>query len=412
MKDTSKTVTVDEAIKNIFDSILPMDREKVPILEAQNRILFDNIISDINIPPHDNSAMDGYAIISKDTKGAAKDNPVSLKIIDEIKAGDDHTGKKIIQNTAIRIMTGASIPEGADAVIQFEDTSEDGDTVNIYREVGNLENYRFSGEDIKTGSTVLTKGHLLKSADIGVLASLNFREIDVYKRPEVAILATGDEVVDIGEDIKISQIRNSNSYTLYSEVKKYNAVPVYLGIAKDTIADTKEKITRALSHDIVITTGGVSMGKYDFVNDVINDIGFDISFEWIKMKPGRPCIFGKKDNTLFFGLPGNPVSTMVSFMQFVRPAILKMMGANLINKPVIDAVLTDDIKKKAGRRNYIRGYFQIKNGEIHVSTTGPQGSGILRSMSDANCLIIIPTDIDKVKSGEKVSIQLIQHEEI
>ncbi len=412
MKNVDNIVTVENALKNIFNAVSQKGRENASILDAYNRVLYEDVISDIDIPPCDNSAMDGYAIISEDSKGAAKETPVQLKIIDEIKAGDNPIGKEVVRNTAIRIMTGAPIPQGADAVIQFEDASEDGDTVNIYREVKRLENYRHAGEDIKNNTTVLTKGHRLKSADIGLLASLNRSAISVYKKPEVAIIATGDEVVDIGEDIRAGQIRNSNSYTLYSEIKRYNAAPHFLGIARDTIEDTKDKISQALNYDIIITTGGVSMGKYDFVNDVLYDLGFDISFEWVKMKPGKPCIFGKNKNTLFFGLPGNPVSTMISFIQFVRPAILKMMGTNIVNKPIISAILEEDIKKKPDRENYIRGYFRIKNGDISVTTTGPQGSGILRSMSEANCLIILPIGVEKMKAGERASVQLICHEEI
>jgi molybdopterin molybdotransferase len=241
---------------------------------------------------------------------------------------------------------------------------------------------------------------------------MNLGSVDVFKRPDVAIIATGDELVEIGKELKTGQIRNSNSYAIYSEVKKYNALPRYLGIAGDTVDETISKLSKALNSDIVITTGGVSMGKYDFVTEVLVKLGIDIIFEWIKMKPGRPCVFGKKENTLFFGLPGNPVSAMISFTQFVRPAILKKMGAKNIEKPVVHAIIREDIKKKTGRTNFIRGHFTIENGDFYVSTTGPQGSGILRSMSDANCLIILPMDVEKVKAGDKIFIQLINHEEI
>ncbi len=412
MNKNNNTVTVEDAINNILNSITSIGEEEVSIFDAPGRVIYDNIISDINNPPLDNSAMDGYAIIADNTNGASKDSPVKLNISGEIKAGDNHTGETIVPNNAIRIMTGAPIPEGADAVIQFEDTSEDGNTVSIFREVKNNENIRLAGEDIKKGSPVLHKGRRLKSADIGLLASLNYSSIKVFKSPQVAIISTGNEIADVGDEIRPGQIRNSNSYTLYSEVKKYNALPRYLGIAKDTPEDTKEKLQFAFESDIVITTGGVSMGKYDFVKDVMSDLGIDIVFEWIKMKPGKPFTFGKKGNKLFFGLPGNPVSSMISFIQFVRPAILKMMGAQIIEKPIVNAVLKEDIKKKPDRKNYIRGYFTIENGDLFVTTTGPQGSGILRSMSDANCLIILPIGLDKAKFGDRVSIQLINHEEI
>ncbi len=406
------SVTVDEAAKKIQSSIVPIGAENVSIFDAHGRVIYDYIVSDVNIPPLNNSAMDGYAIIAEDTMSASKETPVKLKITGEIKAGGEYIGKSVTSNNAIRIMTGAPVPKGSDAIIQFEDTSEDGDIVNIFREIKINENYRFAGEDIKKGSTVLNKGHCLKSADIGLLASLNYSEVNVYKRPEVAIISTGDEIADIGENIRPGQIRNSNSYTIYSEVKKYNALPRYLGIAKDTPEDTREKLLQAFECDIVITTGGVSMGKYDFVKDVMSDIGIDLLFERIKMKPGKPFTFGKKGSKLFFGLPGNPVSAMISFIQFVRPAILTMMGAQKIGKPVVNALLEENIKKKPDRTHFIRGYFTVKDGDISVTTTGSQGSGVLRSMSDANCLIILPIGTKEAKAGDRVLIQLINHEEI
>ena len=312
----------------------------------------------------------------------------------------------------MRIMTGAPLPEGADAVIPFEDAEDDNKFTIIFKEAERYDNIRFAGEDIKKDDIALKKGDVLNPADIGILASLNHSHINVYKRPEVAIISTGNEVVDINEDIIPGQIRNSNSYTLYSEIKKYNAIPHIIGIAKDNINETKNIFRKALEYDIVISTGGVSMGRYDFVKEAYLDLDIDIKFEWVKVKPGRPLMFGTKGNKLVFGLPGNPVSTLTSFIQFVRPAILKLMGANKINKPLIKAILEEDIKKKAGRMHFIRGIFTIKNNEFYVTTTGPQGSGILCSMSDANCLIIIPEDVTKISAGEKVIIQLINHNEI
>jgi molybdopterin molybdotransferase len=407
-----KTVTVNTALESILKSVIPLGSESISILDAGGRIIYDDIISDSDIPPFNNSAMDGYAILFEDSTSASLDNPKKLKIIGEIKAGDDYYKKILTNNKAVRIMTGAPVPPGANAVIQFEDTTEEDDVVKIFREVKKLENIRFAGEDIKNGSIVFSNGHMLKSVDIGLLASLNHSDVKVYKRPEVAIIATGDEIVEPGTVIKSGQIRNSNSYAIFSEVKKYNAVPSYLGIAGDTVKETRKKLEHALNSDIVITTGGVSKGKYDFVTDVMAELGINVVFEGVKMKPGMPCVFGKKNNVLLFGLPGNPVSAMISFIQFVGPAILKMMGAKKIEKPFVNAVLKEDIKKKAGRTHFIRGYFTIENGDMHVSTTGPQGSGILRSMSEANCLIVLPMNVEKVNSGEKVLIQLINHEEI
>lgn len=406
------TVSIEEAQKIILNSVSPLSCESVSIMEASGRVLYENIVSDTMVPPADDSAMDGYAIIADDTRGASINNPVGLQVIGEVQAGGSIIGKKVSKGTAIRIMTGATIPEDADSVIQFEDTEEKAGHVKIFREITKYENYRFAGENIRRGDNVLRKGDRLTSADIGILASLNHKTVKVYRQPTVSIISTGNELADIGEEIQVGQIRNVNAYTLYSEVKKYNALPDYLGIAKDTLEDTKEMFLKALKSDVVISTGGVSMGRYDFVKEIYSDLNIEMQFEWVNVKPGRPWAFGKKDNKLIFGLPGNPVSTLTSFIQFVRPALLRLMGATRIKKPIVNAFLQEDINKQPGKVHLLRGFFTIKDNEFHVLTTGNQNSSVLRSMSDANCLIIIPGDTTEVKAGERVAIQLIDHDEI
>jgi molybdopterin molybdotransferase len=412
MRNKGSTVSIEEAQKIILNSVTPLSCEDISIIDAYNRVLYEDIVSDIMLPPVDDSAMDGYAIIADDTLGATKDNPVTLKITGEIQAGGSSLGKQVSKGTAIRIMTGAPMPEGADSVIRFEDTEEKNGYVKLFCEMVKYRNYRAAGEIIKKGNKVLLKGCRLSSADVGILASLNRNTVNVYKQPTVSIISTGDELAEPGEEIKTSKIRNVNAYTLCSEVKKYNALPEYLGIAKDTLKDTKEIFFRALKSDVVISTGGVSMGRYDFVKEIFSDLNIEMQFERVNVKPGGPCTFGKKDNKLIFGLPGNPVSTLTSFIQFVRPALLKLMGATQINKPVVNAFLEEDIQKKSGKINLLRGYFTIKNNEFHVFTTGSQKTSVLHSMSSANCLIIIPENITEVKAGEKVAIQLIDHAEI
>lgn len=412
MRNKNLPISIEEAQKIIFDSVTPLGSENVSIMKAYNRVLYEDIISDIMLPPLDDSAMDGYAVIADDTTGASRDKPIKLKIIGEIQAGISPIGKAISKGMAIRIMTGAHLPDGADAVIQFEDTEEEAGNVKIFREVAKHENYRFAGESVKRGDTVLQKGDRLNSADVGILAALNYKAVNVYKLPSVSIISTGDELADIGEEIKLGQIRNVNAYSLYSEIIRYGITPDYLGIAKDTLEDTKNIFLKALQSDVVISTGGVSMGKYDFVKEMYSSLNIDTQFEWVKVKPGRPCTFARKDDKLIFGLPGNPVSTLTSFIQFVRPALLRLMGAQKIRKPVVNAFLEEDVKKKPGKVHLLRGYYTIKNNDFYVSTTGSQKSSVLRSMSDANCLIIIPEDTTKVRAGEKVAIQLIYHDEI
>ena len=412
MSEKSVTVSVEEARRIILESVTPLTAEEIPILDAPGRVLYADIVADIPVPPVDDSAMDGYAITSGDTRGASREHPAVLRVSDEIQAGGAFLGKRVSPGTAIRIMTGAPVPEGADAIVPFEDTEEGDGYVRIFTEVGVHSHYRFAGESIAPGETVLDKGDRLRPADIGLLASLNRDRVTVYRRPTVSIISTGDEVAEVGKDIRLGQIRDVNAYTLYTEARNYGALPEYLGIARDTVEDMKALFLKALHSDVVISTGGVSMGRYDFVKDIYLDLGIDIRFEWVKVKPGRPCTFGKKGDTLFFGLPGNPVSTLTSFLQFVRPALLRLMGATSIAKPVVHAFLTEDIKKPAGKAHLLRGRFTIKDGQFHVSTTGNQKSSVLRSMSRANCLIVLPEGTTRLKAGETVAIELIGHDEI
>ena len=411
-EESNLTVSVEEARKIILDAARPMGSESVSVMEASDSILYEDVVSDVMIPPVDDSAMDGYAIIAADTKGASRDNPVRLRVAGEVRAGASILGKIVSYGTAIRIMTGAPIPQGADSVIRFEETEEKAGYVDIFSESVKYGNCKRAGESIGKGEIVLRKGDRLKSADVGLLVSLNRNAVRVYKRPTVSIISTGDELAEIGEEIHANQIRNVNAYTLYSEVRRYNALPRYLGIARDTIRDTKEKFLEALESDVVISTGGISMGKYDVVKKIYSELDIEILFEWIRVKPGRPCTLGVKNGKLIFGLPGYPVPTLTSFIQFVRPALLKLMGARKIEKPMVNAFLEENVANRGGSVNLLRGCFTIRNGEFYVSTTGSQKSSVLGSMSRANCLIVIPEDAEGLKAGEKVTIQLIDHDEI
>jgi len=412
MGNNDKMISVEKALGRILSGISTKSQHEITdIFNCDGRTLFYDIVAEFNVPSKNNSAMDGYAISSEDIKSANSVNSVTLDIIDEIQAGSELKGEKIKSGCAIRIMTGAPIPEGADSVIPFEDTEETGKIVKIFKSTVKNENIRFAGEDIKKGNIVLKKGTRIDSAEIGVLSSLNFNIITVFEKPKVAIISTGNELSEPGYDYN-GKIINSNAYTIYSEVKKYGGEPIYGGIVRDTYDDVKNMFLRFLDNDIIISSGGVSMGRYDFIPDVLKDIGVDIKIHKVMMKPGKPIIFGVKGEKAFFGLPGNPVSVMVSFMQFVRPAILKMGGNIQISKPLVKAKTKEQIIKKKGRKHFIRGFFNIEEGKFLVSTTGPQGSGILTSMSSANCLIILPEDVEVVESGEMVDIQLIGHSEI
>ena len=407
-------ISVDKAKEIILKSISVTDEtETIPFSESYGRILAQGIISGLNVPQIDNSAMDGYAIISADIQAATADNPVILEIADEVQAGGKDASHPLTHGKAIRIMTGAHLPQGADAVVPFEDTEEINGQVKIFTAINPSENIRFAGEDICIGDTVLAKGTNIESAHIGLIASTNHTKISVYKKPEVSIISTGDEIIEPGSVETFGKIINSNAYVLMNEVKRTGGNPTYYGIAKDRFEDIREIEEKALAGgDIVICSGGVSMGRYDFIPDVLKSLGAEIIVHKIAMKPGKPVLFCKVRNKLFFGLPGNPVSVMVSFIEFVRPALLKISGALHYEKPVVKAILKETIHKKPGRRHFIRGIFTVKEGVFTVLTTGSQGSGILNSMASANCLIILPEDVEIVEYNSLVDIQLIKHGEI
>jgi molybdopterin molybdotransferase len=404
-------ISVHEAKQIILGSITPLPPEEIPIIEATNRILYEDLTSDIMMPPVDDSAMDGYAVTADDTRGASESHPVQLQVTGEVQAGGSTAGKKVTRGTAIRIMTGAAIPEGADSVVKSEDTEEEWGYVKIFREADKYENYRFAGENIRKGEIVLERGDKLNPADIGLLASLNRNAVRVYRQPVVSIISTGDEIADVGEQARKGQITNINAYTLYSEVARCKALPRYLGIVKDSTEKIKQMFSRALESDVVVSTGGVSAGRYDFVKEIFSQLDIEIQFERVNVKPGSPCVFGKKEGKLVFGLPGNPVPVLTSFIQFVRPALLRLMGATRVEKPLVSAILEKDIN--SGKAYHLaRGYFTIRDGQFYVTPTGNQKPSMLRSMSEANCLIVIPENIAKGVAGQTVEIQLIEHDEL
>lgn len=407
------TVSVADARSIILGSLTPLAGEMVPILEAHRRVLHEDVVADAMIPPLDCSAMDGYAVIAADTRGASPESPVSLRVIGENQAGGPGAGEAVTPGTAVRIMTGAPMPQGADAVVKVEETQERGGLVRVFGATAPYRNYRVAGENIKRGDVVLYRGDRLGSADLGILASLNRDTVRVYRQPRVAVISTGDELAGLGEEMEFGRIRDVNAYALCSEVERYGGRPAYLGIARDTLDDVREMFLKAADYDVVISTGGASMGRYDFVKDIYGDLGIEIKFAWVKVRPGKPCAFGVKGGRLFFGLPGNPVSALTSFIQFVRPALLRLMGARRINKPVVSAVLKEDIRgKQAGKVHLLRGVFGVEGNQLFVSTTGDQKSSVFRSMSNANCLIVIPESVAEVRAGQSVAIQLIDHEEI
>lgn len=400
-------INVDDALKTILDSVkAPIGLERIGILESLGRVLAENIHSDGDIPAFDYSAMDGYALRFADTDGASADAGKKLKVTGEFRAGGD-TSSKVEKGRAVTIMTGAPIPEGADAVIMVENTKEVDGIVEVFEEVERGKNIRLAGEDIKKGDLVLEKGSLITPSHIGMLASLGESVVSVSKQPRVAILTTGDEMISIEEKMELGKIRNSNSYALYSQIIASCGIPVNKGVAKDNKESLRKALQSCLDCDIIVTSGGVSMGEYDYVKEVMNELGMDEKFWKVAMRPGKPNLFGTIQGKPFFGLPGNPVSTMISFELFVRPTIMKMLGRKGGDRREVEAVLEEDVKTKKGLTFFVRAITKWQDGVYVTKTTGPQGSGMFSSMVKANSLMIIPEEEETVKKGSKVKVRLL-----
>lgn len=410
-------VSVEEALQKILSCIEVLEPETKPILDCLGQVLAEDIRSTIDIPPLDNSAMDGYAVKAEDMRGASEASPKILSVTGKVAAGSMPRGE-VKRGSAIRIMTGAPLPQGADAVVPFEDTDEVGrkashrdlSQIGILCEVREGMNVRRKGEDIAKGSLVLKKGTVLRPAETGVLASLGHSAVAVIRRPVVSILATGDELTDIDQPLPAGKIYNSNTYTIAAEVRRYGGIAKILGIGRDSVRSLEQKIDEGLDSDMLITSGGVSKGDYDVVKDVLAKCG-EITLQTVCMKPGKPLAFGMigkgSRKISHLGLPGNPVSSMVTFEQFARPAILKMMGKSNLAKPSIRAIMEDDIVDTDVRRLFARVIVAKRNGKYYARVTGPQGSGILTSMVKANGLAVIPENTKRVKKGDIVEVQML-----
>jgi len=402
-------ISVEEALQVILKSIQVLGLEKVDILSSLGRVLGEDIYAPYHIPHWDNSAMDGYAVIQKDIKDATPENPATLKVVADLPAG--YTAKRDLKKgEVIRIMTGAPIPEGSDTVVMVEDTKRDGDKVNIFKANSKGDNIRKAGEDVSKGTLVLPKGSVIHPAEVGMLASLKRSFVSVYQKPTVAVISTGDELIDVDENLTGGKIVSSNTYSLSSLVRYLGATPLILGIAKDKYEDLLDRFKVAVRADMIISSGGVSVGDYDLVKDILKELGAEMKFWKVSMRPGQPLAFGVIEGKPTFGLPGNPVSCMVSFEQFVRPSILKASGYRQIFRPLIEACLKEPINKKVGKKYFIRCIVSMEEGKYVVTTTGEQGSGILMSMVRANGLIVLPEEKTAFEAGEMVKVQILNRD--
>jgi molybdopterin molybdotransferase len=402
--------SVEEARTIILSAVRTMPSEQVPLLESHRRVLAEDIAAKEDVPSFDHSSMDGFALRAEDTLAATETTPVFLHLAGEVAAGERSLGR-LIPQTAVRIMTGAPIPPGADAVLQLEAVYVQNGSVRVDKPVSVGTNVRRKGEELRAGTTVLKRGDDLRASHLALLALLGVDRVNVIRKPSVAFLATGNELVEVDEQPQPGQLRNSNSYALWGLIREAGAEPVSLGTVRDDEGALYEKLQAGLAHDVLITSGGVSVGAYDYVVKTLLRLGVQQQFWKVNIKPGKPLFFGifsNRERTVpVFGLPGNPVSTIVSFLQFVRPALLKMTGRTDSALRRLQAVFTQDYQKQDGRRHLLRGVLRNENNRLIVHTTGMQSSAALSSMVNANCLIVIPEETMHVKAGEEVEVELL-----
>jgi molybdopterin molybdotransferase len=404
---SSPMLTVEDAQEMVLASAHLLSSQPVSILEALGRVLRGPILADADVPSFTSSAMDGYALRSRDTSSAIHQTPRHLEVVGEVAAGQSPT-IRVTPGTAVRIMTGAPIPPGADAVVPQEVVAATDKDIAISAAVPPGQHIRPAGQDVAAGERILDTGTVLGPAHIGMLAALGHESVHVARRPRVAILATGDELVDIRDAVVPSKVRNANSYSNAAQVIKAGGDPLLLGIARDHPQDIAEKVQVGISSgaDLLITSGGASVGTFDFVKEVLASQG-EITFWRVRMKPGKPLVFGTIHGIPVLGLPGNPVSVMVSFEMFVRPAILQMLGVPVLHRQTIEAILVDGVANKDGRRHYLRVRLQRGQGTPHAHLTGGQGSGILSSMVKADGLAVIPEDWASVPPGSRVQVLVL-----
>jgi len=396
--------TVAGAQQRILDGISPLRTERIPLNEALGRVLAVAVVSRRTLPPFDNSGMDGYAVRWRDTQGATASHPVELPVHGESRAGAA-PGRALERGTAMRIMTGAPMPEGADAVVRYEDTDSGRDRVQVHVAVTHGTNVRHAGEDMNPGDEILTAGRRLRPADLAACAALGNPWLEVHRRPRVAVVSTGDELVDVDREPGPGQIVDSNAVAIAAAVREAGGEPVRIGIARDTVVDLRRALGEAARCDLIVSSAGVSMGDHDHVRDVVDEMG-SMGFWRVAMRPGKPLAVGVVQGVPFIGLPGNPVSSQVTFELFARPAVLALQGATEVHRRRISARALQDMDKPEGLETFHRGVLTpAHHSELPgVRLTGPQGSGIMRSLVIADCLIALPAAGEHIAAGTVVEI--------
>jgi molybdopterin molybdotransferase len=407
-------LTVADALARVLATVSVLETERVPLADALDRVLAEPVVARDSLPPFDNSSMDGYALHSADIVHASAENPVALRVVADVAAGSwpEFT---LERGTAARIMTGAPVPPGADAVVPVEDTDEQWrdrerslpETISVSRCVGAGDYIRRIGSDVLAGVQVIDAGHLVRPQEIGLMASLGVSHVAVFRRPRVGILSTGDELIAVDASLTPGKIRNSNSYAQAAQVTAAGAIPMLLGTAGDTEASVRERLQAGLDAgvDLFVSSAGVSVGAYDVVKAVLEQDG-SVGFWRVRMRPGKPLAFGRYAGVPYLGLPGNPVSAMLSFERFARPAMLKMAGHTKLDRPQITVTMLEPMHS-GGRESYIRAIIERTEDGYTATTTGGQDSHMITSLVNANGLVIIPEGVNDVAAGEQLTAMMI-----
>jgi molybdopterin molybdotransferase len=399
-------ISADEALQIVLDNVVALGVERLSITAALGRVLAEEVHSPRDIPGFDNSAMDGYAVRAADVAAAIEAHPVRLEVLETVAAGT-MPSRQVASGQAVRTMTGAPIAPGADAIVPVERTRTDGNIVEIMAaaEAGTF--VRPRGEDLRRDELVMGAGKTISPSDLGTLASLNRAMIDVWRRPRVAIVATGDELVDVDQIPTGAQIVNSSAYALAGAIREVGGEPVMLKVARDTPEEVRARLAEALAFDVVLSTGGVSVGQFDHVKGILDELGLRQLFHGVAQKPGRPLKFGTIGGRPIFGLPGNPVSTMVCFYLYVRPALLRMSGAAQAGLPRVTVRCATEIGLAANLTEFVRVRLERRDGEPYATPTGYQGSGVLSSLSRADALLIGPAAVSVLKAGDQATVLLL-----
>ncbi|UCE86304.1 MAG: molybdopterin molybdotransferase MoeA [Deltaproteobacteria bacterium] len=404
-------LSVGQAQSVVLAEARPLGPEVVATRDALGRVLAEPVDASRTLPPADNSAMDGFAVRADDVRDAAPERPVELPIAFEVAAGAQ-SQRPLGPGEAARIFTGAPLPDGADAVVRQEDADWNQERVRILLAAPPRANVRDAGEDVRAGDRVLDAGVPIRAAEIGMLAALGRTVLAVHQRPRVAILSSGDELVEPDASVHGGRIVSSNSYSLAAQCREVGADPVYLGIARDTREDIERRLRAGRLSDVLVSSAGVSVGDRDHMREVLEKLGCTLAFWGVQMKPGYPVAFGRfaEQGPLVFALPGNPVSAMVTFEQFVRPALRKLAGHRTLFRPTLRARLTHALTKSAGRLHFVRVALERRDGEVLASSTGSQSSGVLLSMNRAHGLLVFPADATEIAAGATASVQVLDPE--